>query len=98
MNFDIGSYYGVKFSTLGELATTLLHNAYYLAGLLVLFFLIFGGASIIIGAGGEDSKKVARGGRIILGAILGLIVVFLSIFIVKVIEFLTGVSILSPNI
>jgi hypothetical protein len=65
---------------------------------LILFFLIFGGLSIIIGAGKQDSGQVEKGSKAVLGAVLGLVVVFLSYFIVKLVELVTGVKILSPGL
>lgn len=94
---DLGQEYGVssRFSSLGEVVSVLLSNAYYLAGLLILFLLILGGASIIIGAGSGDSNRVEKGKKAVMGAVIGFGVVFLSWFFVKIIETITGVNILS---
>ena len=95
---ELKNIYGVGFSSVGELVTTLLNNAYFFLGIVVVLFLILGGLSIIIGAGTSDQGRIERGGRMVKGAVMGLIVVFLSFFIIRLVEVVTGVSItnLSP--
>jgi len=96
---DVGSEYGVsaKFPTLGSLVTVVLNNAYFIAGFLIIFLLIFAGVSIIMGAGKSDSSQVEKGAKAATMAIIGFVVVFLSWFIIKIIETVTGVNILSPS-
>jgi len=103
--FDIGEKYqlgnrGISdvFPTFGSLFSTILFNIYLVAGIIFLFLLIFGGLSLIIGAGSQDSGKVAKGQKAITAAVGGFIVIFLSYFIIQIIEAVTGVNIIQPNL
>ncbi len=93
---DIGKEYGVadKFGTLGEFFSTILFNIYGLAGIIFLFLLIFGGISIIIGAGNQDSSKVQKGQKAVTSAVAGFVVIFVSYFVIQLIQVITGVNIL----
>lgn len=102
--FNIGSDYqlgnkriGNVFPTFGNLFSTILFNVYVIAGIIFLFLLIFGGLSLIIGAGSQNSDKMANGQKAITAAIGGFIVIFLSYFIIQVIEVITGVNIIESG-
>ncbi len=103
--FNIGQEYqlgdqGINqvFPTVGSLFSTVLFNLFGLIGLILIFLLIFGGLNIIIGAGRQDSSRIQQGQKALTAAVIGFIVVFASYFIVQIIETLTGVQILNPNI
>lgn len=81
----------------GILISVILKNVYTLAGILLLVLLIFGGLSIIMGAGQSDPKKAAAGKRAATMAVVGFFVVFGSFWIIKLIEYITGVHILNPG-
>jgi len=87
-----------KFQTPGALISVILKNAYTLAGILLLVLLIFGGFSIIMGAGGSDPKKAAAGKKAITSAAIGFLIVFASYWIIKIVEYITGVHILNPGL
>jgi len=87
-----------QFSSPGALISILLKNIYMVAGVLLLFLLIFGGVSIIMSAGGGDAKKAAQGKKAVSGAVIGFLIIFASYWIIQLIEFLTGLNILSPDI
>lgn len=86
------------FDSFGSLVSVFLANAYVLAGLIGFVFLVFGGISFILGAGGGDSKRLESGKRTVTMAIIGLMVIVFSYWIVQILEFLTGVKILNPGI
>ncbi len=96
---DIRSYFGPAraFSTFGEVVTVIVKNAFVVAGVISFLLLVFGGFAIIIGAGAGDTKKIEQGRQTLVGAIIGLLVVVSSFWIVKIIEKLTGVALLSPK-
>jgi len=103
--FNIGQEYqlgnrGIDnvFPTFGNLFSTILFNVYIIAGIIFLFLLIFGGLSFIIGAGSQDSGKVANGQKALTAAIGGFIVIFLSYFIIQIIEVITGVNIINSGL
>lgn len=95
---DLGEAIGIKnkFPTLNSFISNLLLNAYAFLGVVFLFLLIFGGWGIIMGAGGGDSGKVEEGKKAVSAAVVGFAVIFLSYFIVRAIEVVTGVKILNP--
>ncbi len=86
-----------KFPTVGKLISTLLPNIYILAGLLLFLLLIFGGFGIIMGAGGDDPKKTGQGKQAVTAALIGFLIIFVSYWIIQIIEVLTGVNIFHPT-
>ncbi len=87
----------LKFSTFGVLVTVIVKNAFMLAGVISFILLIFGGFGVIVGAGGGDTKKLEQSKQTITAAVLGLLIVVGSFFIVQIIETLTGVKLLAPD-
>jgi hypothetical protein len=83
-----------QFQTTGALVSIILKNVYIAAGLLFFVLLIFGGISIILGAGGGEPKKTAQGQKAVVAAVTGFFIIFTSYWIVKIIEFVTGITIL----
>jgi len=96
---DLGKALGVgeKFPTLGDLLSTILFNAYAILGVVFLFLLVLGGWGVIMGAGRGDKGKVGESQKAVTAAVIGFAVIFLSYFIVKAIEVVTGTSILNPG-
>jgi len=80
---------------IGTLTNVIVRNAFTIAGIVALFLLIFGGIQFIVGAGGGDSKQMDKGKQAITAAIIGLAVVAASIWIVQIIETITGMKLLS---
>ncbi|MFH1561189.1 MAG: hypothetical protein ABID04_01255 [Patescibacteria group bacterium] len=102
---DIGSQFALGdrgidqvFPTPGSLLSVILFNVYGLVGLIVLVMLIFGGYSIIMGAGSKDGGQIQKGQKALVGAIAGFLIIFVSYFIVQVVEIVTGINILNPNV
>src|SRR3990170_6684600 len=77
----------------GTLASVLLANALIIAGVVFILLIIIGGIQMISGAG-KSPQEVARGREIILAAIIGLIIIFLSFWIVRIVARSTGLTIL----
>ena len=82
-----------RYTDFGQLVSLILRNVFTVAGLILLVLLIVGGLMLIIGAGG-DPKKAQQAQAIITDALIGFAVVFLSYFIVQIIQVITGVPIL----
>ena len=89
---------GDTFPNLSTIVSLILKNSLTIIGILLLALLIFGGLMFIIGAGGDDPKKAQQGQKTITNALLGFAIVFLAYFIIQIIEVLTGLDILKPNI
>ena len=67
-----------------------------LAGVITFILLIFGGISIIVGAGSGDTKKLEQGKKTLTGALAGLLIVVTSVWLIQIIEKVTGLNLLSP--
>lgn len=98
--FDIGSkllFQGSSarstYSGAGSLINNVLPNVYIAGGLIIFFMIIFGGFTIIANAGNTD--KIKEGSKTITSAIIGLLVLFSSYWIIQIIQVITGVSILN---
>lgn len=86
-----------SFGTFGDLVSVIVRNAFVIAGVIAFVLLVFGGFTIIIGAGGGDTKKIEQGKEAMVGAVIGFILVVGSLWIVQIIEKLTGLSLLIPK-
>jgi len=81
-----------------DLVSIILSTAITISGVLLLFLLIFGGISIIIGAGKGDPEATARGKAAATAAVIGFGVIFVSYWIIQIVEYVTGYAILNPAI
>lgn len=85
-----------NFDTIGKVLSVLMPNAFVLAGLIAFILLIFGGLSVIMAAGSGDTKKMESGKKALTGAVTGLLIVIGSLWILQLVEKLTGVHVLGP--
>ena len=81
-----------NFNTIGSLVSVITQNAFVLAGIIAFVLLIFGGFGVIVSAG--DSKKLEDGKKAITGAVIGLIIIVASFWIIQIIETLSGLTLL----
>ncbi len=81
-----------KFTNLGDLVSVIVPNAFMLAGVIAFLLLVFAGFGMIQAAGSGDTKKMESGKKAITGAVIGLIVVLGSFWIIQIIETLTGLK------
>ena len=95
-NQGIGQAY--PFRSIWGLISTILPNLYMAAGLILLFFLIFGGVMVILGAGKGESQQAEQGKKIVTRTLIGFLIIFLSYWIIRIIEIITGVKILSSSL
>lgn len=91
-----GDAAGNAYPTAGTLINNILPNIYIAAGLIIFFMIVFGGFTVISNAGNKD--KVKDGSKIITSAIIGLLVLFGSYWIIQIIQVVTGVPILNSNL
>ena len=89
---------GRTFSTFGEIVSLIVKNAVVFAGIISFILLIFGGFGVIVGAGSGDTKKLEQGKKAVTGAVIGLLIVVLSVVIVQVIATITGLCILKQMV
>ena len=85
---------GFKFSgkSIGDIVSALLPYIYVLAGLGLLVMLIAGGIGLMTGGGDPGKIKVGYGK--IVNAVIGFLIVFISYFVVQLVEVILGVNIL----
>jgi hypothetical protein len=89
---DLNSFaFTQTFPTFGSLVSVILKNAFVIAGIIAFLLLVFGGFTVIIGAGG-DSKKLEQGKQAMTGAAAGLLLIVTAVWIVQIIEKVTGLS------
>ena len=92
--YTIGEPEGFKFgeAKISDVISALLPYVFVLAGLILFGFLIFGGFELLTSAGNPEKVKSAQGK--ITNAIVGFIIIFLSYWIVQILEIIFGISIL----
>lgn len=81
-----------KFPNLGTVISQALPYIYVIAGLSLFLMLVSGGISVMTSAGNPDKAKA--GYAKITSALIGFVIVFVSYFIVQIIEVVLGVNIL----
>ena len=82
-------------TNVGLYVSAIITGAISIAGIILLFLLIGGGIGMISGAGKSDPKTVETGKKAATSALIGFIVVFSAYWIVKLIEQITGLSLIS---
>lgn len=85
MTFASGTY-------LHNVINRLLPLVFYLAGLILFIMLIIGGFGLLTSGGSPDKMKAAQGK--ITSAVIGFVIVFISYWLMRIIEIMLGISIL----
>jgi len=81
-----------KFTDLGSIITQLLPYILVLAGLILFILLIIGGFGLLTSGGSPDKVKSAQGK--ITSAVIGFVIIFISYWLVRILEIVLGISIL----
>lgn len=84
------------YPNISTLISNILPNVYILAGLILLFGIIFGGFTMISNAGNKEKQQ--QGKEVITKSLLGFAIIFASYWIIQIIQILTGINILNPNL
>lgn len=82
------------FGTVGSFVSVITQNIFTIAGLIALILLIFGGFQYIVSAGSGDTKQLEKGKQAITGALIGLVLIFCSFWIIQLLEIVLGIKIL----
>ena len=82
-------------NSVGNLISTILPNVFVIAGVIIFFFIILGGFTMITSAGNPEKQK--EGSAMITGAVMGFVIIFGAYWIVQLLEWILGVSILNPG-
>ena len=93
---DIGTQFKdiTQFQDIGSLVTVVVKNAFVVAGLIMFALLVFGGFGMIVAGSSGDAKKLEEGQKAITGAVIGLLVIVGSFWIMQIVEKLTGLTLL----
>jgi len=92
--FKIGSEgIGIKtgYGSIGELLSALLPNVYIIAGLILFFLILLGGYGLL--ASGSDPEKLKQSSKAVTAALAGFLIIFVSYWIIQIIELITGIDI-----
>jgi hypothetical protein len=84
------------YTGVGSLINNILPNVYIAGGIIIFFMIVMGGFTIVSNAGNPD--KIKDGGKTITSAIMGLLVLFASYWIIQLIQVVTGVPILNSDL
>ncbi len=84
------------FKTVGDLVNVLVKNFFVVTMIILFAILIFAGLQFMLNSG--DEKKAEQSKSAITAVIIGILVLFGAYWIVQIIEFITGVSILNSGI
>ena len=92
---DIGTEFKSPFGiskNIGDLVSLIIRLAFIGAGILILFMFIFAGWSMLMGAGQNNPEQAAKGKQAATAAALGFVIVFVSYWIVRLIETVIGIN------
>jgi len=84
------------YSSTSNLINNILPNIYIAGGIIVFVLILVGGFTIIANA--SDPDKLKEGGKTITSAIMGLLILFGSYWIIQIIQVVTGASILNSSL
>lgn len=82
-----------NFDTIGSLVSVIIQNAFVIAGVIAFGLLVIGGLGFVAGAGAGDTKKLEQAQKTITAAVIGLIVVVGSVWLIQAVEKITGMTI-----
>lgn len=77
---------------IGDIISALLPYVYVLAGLTLFILLIIGGFGLLTSGGAPEKIKAAQGK--ITSAVIGFVIIFISYWLVRILEIVLGISIL----
>lgn len=83
-----------QYPNVATLVTVIVKNGLTVAGIILLCLIVAGGFMMIASAGSGDQKQAAAAKTMITDAVIGFLVIFLSYFIIQIVEVITGLTIL----
>lgn len=95
----IGQTFGSPFGRglgFADLVSIILRNALFISGIVLLILLVGGGIAMIAGAGQNNPETSAKGKKAASSALIGFAIIFVSYWLIQIIEIITGLSILNP--
>lgn len=92
--FGNGNSVSTLYPEPASLVSLIVKNSLTIAGIILLILIVAGGFMMIASAGSSDPKKAATAKTMITDAVIGFLVIFLSYFIIQIVEVITGLTIL----
>lgn len=89
-----GSKLFKEVESVSSLVSNIVVGAISIAGIALLFLLIAGGIGIMAGSSQQNPEAIEKGKKAATSALIGFIVVFAAYWIVKLIEAITGLSLI----
>ena len=84
------------YESVGSFLSGILPNVYIIAGLILFFLILMGGYGLL--AAGDDPEKLKQSSKTFTAAIGGFLIIFVSYWIIQIIEVLTGIAIFDPGV
>ena len=81
-----------QWQNIGQIVSRLLTYIFPLAGIATFIYLLIGGFGYLTAAGNEEAAKKAQGQ--ITNALIGFLIIFLSYWIVQILEIILGIELL----
>jgi len=73
--------------------SVIIKNVFVIASIILFVFIIIGGLGMIINAGNSEKQKQSN--KTLSSAITGFVIIIISYWLIKIIEILTGINIIS---
>jgi len=83
----------IYWENISHIVTYALSYVFPIAGILVFIYLLYGGLNLMIAAGNEEG--IREGKAKITNAIIGFIIIFVSYWLVQILEIILGVNLLN---
>jgi len=81
------------YQSLGEFISAILPNVYVITGVIAFVLVVVAGLMFIINAGKGEGEQTKKWQGTLTASIAGLLIIFLSYWIIQIIETLTGIKI-----
>lgn len=78
-----------KYNSLGGLISQLLPNILIIAGVIFFILTVLAGAAVVFGAGGSDPQTQERAKSFLTYAVIGLVIIIASYWILQIISYVT---------
>jgi VIT1/CCC1 family predicted Fe2+/Mn2+ transporter len=85
------------YQSLGGFISAILPNVYVIAGIIAFILVLVAGLMFIANAGKGESEQAKKWQGILTVSIAGLLIIFLSYWIIQIIEVITGLNIFQPQ-
>lgn len=86
------------YTSFGAFISAVLPNVYVVASIILFFSMVIGGIIYIKNAGSGDEEGVKKGQQTVTAALIGFLIIFLSYWIIQLVEIITGLQIFGSSL